>query len=80
MLSFSQLPAVKKYTIFGAPRKMFGPSYFVTAYYANLLLSTLISLIANEVGINMEGGIFWNKLAHKCNKRGVEGGKNLRNQ
>ena len=33
-----------------------------------------------EVGINMEGGIFWKKIVHKCNKRGVEGGKNLRNQ
>ena len=33
-----------------------------------------------EVGINMEGGIFWKKLVYKCNKRGVEGGKNLRNQ
>ena len=43
-------------------------------------LSTLISLIAVEVGINVEGGIFWKKLVHKCNKRGVEGGKNLRNQ
>ena len=32
-----------------------------------------------EVGINVEGGIFWKKLIHKCNKRGVEGGKNLRN-
>ena len=41
---------------------------------------TLISLIAVEVGINVEGGIFWKKLVHKCNKRGVEGGKNLRNQ
>ena len=30
--------------------------------------------------INVEGGIFWKKLVHKCNKRGVEGGKNLRNQ
>ena len=27
--------------------------------------------------INVEGGIFWKKLVHKCNKRGVEGGKNL---
>ena len=26
--------------------------------------------------INVEGGIFWKKLVHKCNKRGVEGGKN----
>ena len=33
-----------------------------------------------EVGINVEGGIFWKKLVHKCNKRGVAGGKNLRNQ
>ena len=31
-----------------------------------------------EVGINVEGGIFWKKLVHKSNKRGVEGGKNLR--
>jgi hypothetical protein len=31
MVSFSQLPAVKKYTIFGAARKIFGLSYFVTA-------------------------------------------------
>ena len=30
--------------------------------------------------INVEGGIFWKKLVHKCNKRGVEVGKNLRNQ
>ena len=28
-----------------------------------------------DVGINVEGGIFWKKLVHKCNKRGVEGGK-----
>ena len=28
-----------------------------------------------EVGINMEGGIFWKNYMHKCNKRGVEGGK-----
>ena len=32
-----------------------------------------------EVGINVEGGIFWKKLVHNSNKRGVEGGKNLRN-
>ena len=38
---------------------------------------TLISLIDIEVGINMEGG---KKLMHNSNKRGVEGGKNLRNQ
>ena len=28
-----------------------------------------------EVGINVEGGIFWKKLVHKSNNRGVEGGK-----
>ena len=28
-----------------------------------------------EAGINVEGGIFWKKLVHKSNKRGVEGGK-----
>ena len=33
-----------------------------------------------DIGINVEGGIFWKKLVYKCNKRGVEGGKNLRNQ
>ena len=27
------------------------------------------------VGINVEGGIFWKKLVHNSNKRGVEGGK-----
>ena len=31
MVSFSQLPTVKKDTIFGAARKNFDPSYFVTA-------------------------------------------------
>ena len=30
-----------------------------------------------EVGINVEGGIFWKKTVYK---RGVEGGKNLKNQ
>ena len=25
--------------------------------------------------LNVEGGIFWKKLPHKFNKRGVEGGK-----
>ena len=33
-----------------------------------------------EVGINVEGGILWKKLMHNSNKRGVDGGKNLRNQ
>ena len=30
--------------------------------------------------LNVEGGIFWKKLVHKCNKGVVEGGKYLRNQ
>ena len=33
-----------------------------------------------EFGNNMEGGILWKKLMCNSNKRGVEGGKNLRNQ
>ena len=32
-------------------------------------------LLNVEVGINVEGGIFWKKLVHNSNKRGVEGGK-----
>ena len=28
---------------------------------------------------NVEGEIFWKKVVHKCNKREVKGGKNLRN-
>ena len=40
-------------------------------------LLTLFSLIAEEVGINVEGV---QKLPNHCNKRGVESGKNLRNQ
>ena len=28
-----------------------------------------------EIGINVEGGIFWKKLVHNSNKQGVEGGK-----
>ena len=31
--------------------------------------------INEEAGINVEGGIFWKKLVHISNKRGVEGGK-----
>ena len=32
-------------------------------------------LLIVEVGIKVEGGIFWKKLAHKSNKQGVEVGK-----
>ena len=37
------------------------------------MIHTLISLIAEKVGINVEGWIFWKKLVHNCNKRGLEG-------
>ena len=35
-----------------------------------------------EVGINVEGGLFFGKklVVHKCNKQSLEGGINLRNQ
>ena len=33
-----------------------------------------------KAGINVKGGIVLKKLLHNCNKWGVEGGKNLRNQ
>ena len=36
MVSFSQLPAVKKDSKNGADRKFFGPSYFVTALLMEL--------------------------------------------
>ena len=57
--------------------------------YLTLLSFTRYSHLFNSQGgwnkhgggaINVEGGIFWKKLLHNCNKRGVEGGKNLRNQ
>ena len=49
--------------------RIFGRKPVVSTEY------TLISLINVEVGINVEGGIFLEKTSHKCNKRGVEGGK-----
>jgi hypothetical protein len=33
-----------------------------------------------ELGTNVESGILWKKLMDSSNKRGVKGGKNLRNQ
>ena len=36
-------------------------------------------LKSKEVGINIEGGIFWKKTqVHNCNKQGVEGGKKIK--
>ena len=43
MVSFSQLPAVKKDTIFGAARKKFGPSFFVTALEGGSLCLQMFS-------------------------------------
>ena len=43
-------------------------SFFFEIIYSHLFLINM------EVGINVEGGISWKKLVHKCNKRGVEGG------
>ena len=37
MMSISQLPAVKKDTIFGAARKLFSPFYFTTALVMEFL-------------------------------------------
>ena len=39
-------------------------------------------LMNMEVGIHVAWrvGFFWKELVHNCNKRGVEGGINLRNQ
>jgi hypothetical protein len=50
----------------------------VLGTYFYYKVSTLISLINMEVGINVEGGILWKKLMHDSN--GVECGKNIRNQ
>ena len=46
MVSFSQLPAVKRDTILGAARKIFGPSYFVTALvvFLKTILKTILKL------------------------------------
>ena len=60
--------------------KQFHSGIEVNIHHYLINIPTLISLIAEEVGINVEGGIFWKKLVHNCNKPGVEGGKNLRNQ
>ena len=45
MVSFSQLPVVKKDTIFGAARKIFGTSYFVTALAPSCICVFCISVI-----------------------------------
>jgi hypothetical protein len=40
----------------------FGSFFFIMLPWELLFLLTLISLIAKEAGINVEGGIFWKKL------------------
>ena len=47
----------------------------LSTHYSHL--SSLIHIIAEDDGINVRVGFFWKKLVHKCNKRGVEEGKNL---
>ena len=37
----------------------------------------IAKLLNMEVGINVEGGVFWKKLVHNSNKQGVEGGKKI---
>ena len=49
MVSFSELPAVKKDIIFGAARKNFGPSYFVTALVYHRIFETPQNSIYNIV-------------------------------
>ena len=44
MVSFSQLPAVKRDTIFGASQTKLGPSYFIRALESDL----------NELGSKLE--------------------------
>ena len=39
MMSFSQLPAVKKDTIFGASLQIFVPSYFVSALESGIIVA-----------------------------------------
>ena len=38
----------------------------------------VLELIDEEIGINVEGGIFWKKLLQNCNKRGVESSKKFK--
>ena len=67
--------------------------YFLLTYFDTLISLITVEVGINvegvqnlpksinvEVGINVEGGIFRKKLVHKCNKQGVKGGKNLKNQ
>ena len=42
MVSYLQLAAEKKYTIIGAARKNFGPSYFVTALVKSLVHAEIL--------------------------------------
>ena len=56
------------------PTRLFGPTCLIGTWVYSHLSN-------NHGGWNKrESGIFWKKTVHNCNKRGVEGGKNLRNQ
>ena len=52
MGSFSELPAVKKDTIFGAVRKIFGPSYFMMALTCQKLKNLMT--IPNSRGLETD--------------------------
>ena len=55
-----------------------GSSFLFWAQYSHLFNkrgAKVAKSLNVEVGINVERGIFWEKLVHNSNKRGVEGGK-----
>ena len=54
-MSFSQLPAVKKKTIFGAARKIFGPSYFVMVLTNFSFLCIRTNRIVRAADFNYQG-------------------------
>ena len=64
MVSFSQLPAVKKDTIFGAARKFFGPSYFVMALEIQMRLQNIFgSIFMREARKNLKVNMFTSLLS-----------------
>ena len=65
MVSFSQLPTVKKDTIFGAARKNFGPCYFVTglATQHQAVFSGNVSIIKTDISTRILcNGLIRNKI------------------
>ena len=54
MVSFLQLAAEKKDTIFGVARKFFGPSYFVTALGPSLQAQLYIHLATVKLSLFLQ--------------------------